>query len=211
MLTGAYQARIAGSLALAVLLAAPAGAVAATGGSADDSWPCVQRLVPEIAAGVIWTGPPLDQVTVPEDEQLGQLATDLAARRVPIEDAAKRVQGYAQTLPPAERTARLSALFKRALAIVNQDRSSLIGGIRKFAQGQAALADKINASNQRIQSLGADRLTERETMMAERDWDVRIFDDRRSSLSYLCEQPVLLEQRAGALARMIAGQLEATP
>jgi hypothetical protein len=49
---------------------------------------------------------------------------------------------------------------------------------------------------------------ERETLIAERDWDVRIYDDRHSSLSYLCEQPVLLEQRAFALARTIVDQLE---
>ena len=51
-------------------------------------------------------------------------------------------------------------------------------------------------------------MVERDTLIAERDWDVRIYDDRRGSLSYLCEQPVLLEQRAFALARTIVSHLE---
>jgi hypothetical protein len=44
--------------------------------------------------------------------------------------------------------------------------------------------------------------------MARRSWDMRLYEDRRDSLTYLCEQPVLLEQRAFALARAIAGHLE---
>ena len=37
-----------------------AGALAAAG--EDPDWPCVQRLVPEIAPAAIWAGPPLDSV-----------------------------------------------------------------------------------------------------------------------------------------------------
>ena len=44
--------------------------------------------------------------------------------------------------------------------------------------------------------------------MAQRDWDMRIYGDRRSSLSYLCEQPVLLEKRAFVVAKAIAAHLE---
>ena len=51
-------------------------------------------------------------------------------------------------------------------------------------------------------------MLERESLIAERDWDIRIYDDRRGSLTYLCEQPVLLEQRAFTLARTIVSHLE---
>ena len=36
-----------------------------------------------------------------------------------------------------------------------------------------------------------------------READLRIFDEREKSMTYLCEQPVLLEQRAFALGRTI--------
>jgi hypothetical protein len=39
-------------------------------------------------------------------------------------------------------------------------------------------------------------------------WDTRIFDERQRSLTYICEQPALLEQRLFALARTIMGHLE---
>ena len=38
-------------------------------------------------------------------------------------------------------------------------------------------------------------------------WDTRIYQDRQKSLTYVCESPVILEQRAFAVARMIAAEL----
>ena len=39
------------------------------------------------------------------------------------------------------------------------------------------------------------------------DWDQRIFTERQQSLTYVCETPVILEQRAFALGRIIAAQV----
>jgi hypothetical protein len=38
-------------------------------------------------------------------------------------------------------------------------------------------------------------------------WDTRVFEDRRRALTYVCETPVLIEQRLGALARTIAAEM----
>ena len=40
------------------------------------------------------------------------------------------------------------------------------------------------------------------------DWNTRIFQDRQQALTYVCETPVLLEQRVFALARAIAAGLK---
>jgi hypothetical protein len=173
----------------------------------DPDWPCVQRLLPEIAGGMIWAGPPLDDVAVPSDDRgLLALAEELAARRVPIEEAEKQVEEFAGQANA--KAPHLTALFKATLDIINEDRASIINGIRKFSRGQRTLADKITAKNEEIQAIASDEILKRDAAMAERDWDIRIFEDRRQSLTYLCEQPVLLEQRAFALARSIAGHLE---
>ena len=39
-------------------------------------------------------------------------------------------------------------------------------------------------------------------------WDTRIYDERQAALAYVCESPVLLEQRAFALAREIRSRLD---
>ena len=190
---------------LVVALAAPGSA--ATG--EDPDWPCVQRLVPEIAPAVIWPGPPIESVDgAAAQSAVDELAAELAARRVPLEAAQAQVGEFAKTLDAEQRNEQLTALFARTLEIINRDRSSIIQGIRKYARGQRALAETITAKNERLGELPRDHVVERDTLIAERDWDIRIYDDRARSLTYLCDQPVLLEQRAFALARSIAGHLE---
>jgi hypothetical protein len=181
-------------------------ALAATGENPD--WPCIQRLVPEIAPAVVWAGPPLDPVDGPPSPAIDRLAEELAARRVRLTEAEAQVEAFAETLAAEQKDAQLTRLFARTLAIINQDRTSIIQGIKKYARGERALSESITKKNERLSDLPPDQILEREALIAERDWDIRIYDDRRSALPYLCEQPVLLEQRAFALGRAIAGQLE---
>jgi hypothetical protein len=196
------------ALVLATLLGA-AGVVPATAATGEDAdWPCVQRLVPEIAPGMIWAGPPLDSVEGQANPVIDELAGELAARRVPLEQAEAQAGAFAATLADGPKDEQLTRLFARTLEIINSDRSSIIQGIRKYARGQRALAETITEKNERLSELPKDQVVERDTLIAERDWDIRIYDDRARSLTYLCEQPVLLEQRAFALARTIASHLE---
>jgi hypothetical protein len=198
-------------LALSVMVplsAAGPGRAAVAAVGEDPDWPCVQRLVPEIAPAVVWAGPPLDSVDAEPSPAIDQLAEELAARRVPLEEAEIQVEDFAETLAAERKESQLTLLFARTLEIINRERSSIIQGIKKYAQGERALAETITEKNERLRELPADRVLERQALIAERDWDIRIYDDRRSALPYLCEQPVLLEQRAFALGRAIAGHLE---
>jgi hypothetical protein len=196
------------ALALGVLCCAAGVRPVATAGE-DPDWPCIQRLVPEIAPAVIWAGPPLDSVDGHEPSPaIDQLAEELAARRVPLAEAQEHVDAFAKTLDDRQKAEQLTRLFARMLEIINRDRTSIIQGIKKYARGERALAESITEKNERLSELPADQILEREALIAERDWDIRIYDDRRNSLTYLCEQPVLLEQRAFALARAIVGNLE---
>ena len=40
------------------------------------------------------------------------------------------------------------------------------------------------------------------------NWDTRIFEDRRRTISFVCEVPVLIEQRLFALGRTIQQEME---
>jgi hypothetical protein len=194
------------TLLLAALIGGALPVAGATGEAAD--WPCVQRLVPEIAPGMIWAGPPLDSVEREPDTAIDELAGELAARRVPLEEAEAQVAEFAKQLGDEHKDERLTRLFARTLEIINRDRRSIIRGIEKYARGQRALAETITEKNERLSEVPKEEVVARDALAAERDWDIRIYDDRERSLTYLCEQPVLLEQRAFALARAIASHLE---
>ena len=179
----------------------------------DPEWPCVQRLVPELSPAMIWAGPPLDGAAAWDDDPLVRdLAPELAARRVPLDDAVARVAEVADSLDPATRDRTLTMLFSGVLEIISRERRSIIEGIMRFAARQQDLGARIRTTSEELRQLtGGDAAADemrRQALRERRDWDIRIFDERQRSLPYLCEQPVLLEQRAFALGRAIAGELK---
>ena len=40
------------------------------------------------------------------------------------------------------------------------------------------------------------------------EWDTRVFEDQRKTISYVCEVPIIIERRLGALARAIQQSIE---
>jgi hypothetical protein len=81
----------------------------------------------------------------------------------------------------------------------------MIDGLKRYARGQRALAERITAAGTALDGLppGPDVVPPPELAPIKemRDWDIRVFEDRQKSLTYLCDQPVMLEQRAFALGR----------
>lgn len=181
-----------------LLLPAAAGAAE----SADPDWPCIQRLVPRISAAQVWAGPEPEPAMWQGDLEVSRLASKLAARRTPLPETEKLVEDFADAQAPEALNPKLTALFGRSLQIINQDRASIIAGIKRFAKRQRALAERIRETRATLKTVDGDEGNAnelRETLA----WDIRIFDEREKSMTYLCEQPVLLEQRAFALGRSI--------
>ncbi len=85
---------------------------------------------------------------------------------------------------------------------------------RLRSMGQAALAARIKAQARKLNALRSagtpdgGRRKRIDALEKQLLWDTRIFDEREQSLRYVCEAPVLLEQRLFALARAIMAHLE---
>ena len=170
--------------------------------SEDPDWPCIQRLVPRITAAQVWAGPEPNPEAGQGDLEVSRLASQMAARRTPLGDTEKLVEDFAEAQPKEAVNEKLTALFGRTLQIINRDRASIIAGIKRFSQRQRALTERIRETRAQLQQVsGGD--TDDSELMELLNWDLRIFDERERSLTYLCEQPVLLEQRAFALGRTI--------
>lgn len=190
---------IAAAVVLGPALLAPPDAVRAAA-SNDPDWPCIQRLVPRISATQVWAGP--EPATWQGDLEVDRLAAKLAARRTPLEETEKMVETFAEAQPSDAVNERLTALFGRTLEIINRDRASIIAGIKRFAARQRALAERIRTARTTLEDASAATAQDAE-LREQLHWDLRIFDEREKSMTYLCEQPVLLEQRAFALGRTI--------
>ncbi len=191
-----------------VLLASPALGQPAP---QDPDWPCVQRLVPELALGQMWSGPPPPAGHWATDPEISPLALTLADPAVAVADATAKARAFAEAQPQAGRGERLALLFQGMLEIVNGERGDLIEGIRRYTRNQRALAEKITTENSGLADLPVSPLAPvPEHLVAlkrERDWDIRIFEDRQKSMKYLCDQPVLLEQRTFELGRAMVGMI----
>lgn len=190
------------TLLAAVALAGAAGAAAAQDAErVDADWPCVQRKVPTLTPAAIWTGPAIEEAgDWRDDEEVRQLVNLLSQRRIPQEEAVATIESFAEGLPAEERSTRLTLLFAGLFDTMNAERSEIIEGIERYARQQKALVETIREQKETVEvsSVGAGSEAEQQLF-----WNLRVFEERRQSLPYICEVPRLVEQRLFALGRTI--------
>ncbi|MDQ0347787.1 hypothetical protein [Ancylobacter vacuolatus] len=197
-------------LAIPMLLltgVAPSFAAAPAGGL----WPCIQRKVPELAAGQMWSGPPIDNLKWQDDLQVAELVPVLAAQRTPIDEATKQIDAFASTLG-ANSKERLTLLFAGLFEQINARRSRIMNGIERYAQHQIELSKRIKEESLAVakaKKAAGPELDNAKALELEKQllWDTRIYDARQQSMSAVCESPVLLEQRIFTLSRAIQEKL----
>ncbi|MDR5905268.1 hypothetical protein [Franzmannia qiaohouensis] len=196
-------------LLLALSLPSPAEAQRAATGPPD--WPCVQRLVPELAWGAIWTGPSLDEVEEAwyDDEEVGRVVRYAMARETRSDDAMQRVREFVDSLAaddPAEREERLTLLFSGLFELTQRERSRTIERIRGASRAQVARLEKVAEMVDELEALRSEEQVdplEEEELSKALFWEQRTFQTRQQALPALCEQPYLLEERLGQMVRII--------
>jgi hypothetical protein len=177
----------------------------------NKDWPC-RHLVSRISPASVWSGPSIEGVEWRNDPKIADLAAKLAQRRVPIEAAEQEIADFAKSRG-ANKTAKLTALFAALFDKLNAERGQVIDGLIRFGKKQRDLANRIRTENAAIQeeqdqSPNATDAEKTNAATERLQWDLRVFDDRRQSLSYVCETPALIEQRLFALARAIQQNLD---
>jgi len=204
---------IRSALALALILGLPLPGLAAD--FSDPTWPCVQRKVVHLSWGMMWAGPPIDDSLGDwrADPAIARLAPTLAVRRTPMQEAEAMIARFADGLGSQDRARRLALLFKGVFELIDDERAGIVGGIARYSEAQLRLAERIDAMRVELATLDAaaesdfdqqDRIEELRDKLA---WSTRIHDERRQSLVYVCESPVIMEKRAFALARAIMAHL----
>ena len=196
------------AVAVILLVDAQASVYAARG---QGDWPCIQREMPQISAGMVWTGGTInpDDTGWTSEPRVAAMVLDVTSRRKAVEEAVAIIDEFAGGLKE-DRPRLLTALFAGTYQRINAERTQIMAGIKRYARKQAALAELIKArSIQRAElSRTASPTDEDRRKLAELQeqitWDTRIYEERDQSLRYVCEVPVLLEQRLFQIGRHIA-------
>lgn len=175
----------------------------------DPDWPCIQRKVPELSIGQIWTGPDLlpQAKDWSQDEGVSKLVDDLAARRLPLAEAKEKINAYRDTLPTDQRPPHIAMLIQGLFDKMNGERSHVISGIARYAHRQRDLAASLRREGSALDAMRvrSDADQNQVTLRSEQLLlQTRIFQERVQSLTYVCEVPTLIEQRLYALVRMLA-------
>lgn len=194
------QKTVRATLAGLILLGAPAQAA----DPADADWPCIQRKVEHLSIGVMWPHP-IPEDAAPLPAELEELAARLALRRVPVDEARAIVTRLAAERPDLDLD-DYGRIFLAAFERIDRQRSEIVAGIGRYAQNQARLAAEIGelrAEMTRLEVAEQPDFDRMDLIEEEIDWRVRIFEDRNRALTYVCESPVLLEQRAYAIAQLM--------
>jgi hypothetical protein len=198
-------------VALAACLARPAVAL----DPRYPDWPCQQLKVPGISMASVWTGPSIEPIdsAKPTDPNEADLASRLAARRTPIEEARQLIADFVVGTKQ-EKQDKAKRLFVALYATLNAQRDEVMSGIERFSRKQKTMAEEIRATTQKMRELqdapGADKIQSDE-LASQLVWRTRIFEDRRKSTSYVCDVPVLIEKRLFDLGSAIQNTLNADP
>lgn len=176
--------------------------------AAEADWPCIQRRVAELSVAQMWAGPPIDPAANRwrDDPEIASLVRTLASRRTDLDKASAAIENLGKTAGP-EKDEKLTLLFAGLFELINAERRRLIGGIERYARKQRELAREISETSSSLRQ-DSRPAAERTALEQRLYWATRIYDERNRALTYVCESPILLEQRAYALAQEISRHLK---
>jgi hypothetical protein len=198
------------ALALAASLWACASTQAAD--SRFPDWPCQQIKVPSLSVAAMWSGPSIDDVgdAWEHDPAVADLVATAAARRTPLDQAEKLIGDFLKG-GGAEQQQKAKLLFAGLFDTLDRERSTVMDGIERFTRKRRANAARIRAEATELraeQSAPNPDQTKIEDLTNRINWDTRIFEAERKTISYVCEVPQSIEQRLFALSRAIQQSLD---
>jgi len=119
------------------------------------------------------------------------------------------VADHAQAAGP-RRKERLTQLFARLYDNLDAERALVIGGLERYGRAQRDAAQRLREDTQKLREAqdAHHDATELKELATALEWNMRMFEERRKALVFACETPALIEQRLGALARMILAAME---
>ena len=182
-----------------------------------DNWPCVQRYIPELSAAVIWPEP-LHEISGDASESDSALENSsqdivkqLANRRKDFDTASQNAEKYIVE-HTGDQALLANRMFTSVFERIQRERKRIIQGIFRYTDRQRMLGKRIEEQRRKLKRLvsasAESEVEQREDLEARQTWDIRAFRERERQLNFLCEQPVLLEQRLFEVAKSLQKYLQ---
>ena len=160
--------------------------------------------MPEISVAAVWAGPPIDDVADnwKDDAKVSALVARLAARRTPLDEAEKAITEF--LTGSADREADAASCCSPACSTRSTPSArQVMNGLERFTRKQRRPPTRSATETLALQALqdapppDQAKIDELGNQLA---WETRIFEDRRQTISFVCEVPTAIEQRLFALA-----------
>ncbi len=176
----------------------------------DLEWPCVQVLVPEIVAAVVWPQVIDESIsgTWRQNESLATMAAKLSDLDEFAESERQLIAEFVAAVPLDARTDTLNRLADGIVSLANRRRMQYIAGIKRYTRQQISIASQIEATLNRLAEMEAQADSEQQAEIEETlHWHQRVYDQREHAIQSLCERPVELEENLSAVLRELAQYL----
>ena len=94
---------------------------------------------------------------------------------------------------------------------MNDERRDVVNGLDRFGRRLKEMAEKTRQETQAFYDVQNQKPPDPEAIKKAAEalqWRVRLFEEQRKMITYVCESPALIEQRFGALARSVLAAME---
>jgi hypothetical protein len=99
-------------------------------------------------------------------------------------------------------------VFAGLFVLLDGERREVITGIERYGRAQKAMAERIRGEQSRLSDLNSSGdSAQASALTTQLQTEVRIFNERTHSLTFVCEVPTLIEQRLFSLARSIQAEI----
>jgi hypothetical protein len=192
---------------LAILSLLPSTAAA----TSDADWPCQQRLVPALTAGMIWNGPPIDDVgDWHADTHVKEFVERVAPREVGAEQGEAAIKAFVEQLG-SDKARSITLAFSGLLEETNHQRADTIERIKDLGERQrnlAALIDRLRTELDTMPDAEQDETSPARNDLQQRlTYTSRTYAEVQRTMRYVCEVPKSLDARLGAYARALESAL----
>ena len=170
----------------------------------DPDWPCMQRLVPSLTAGMFRTDP-VAAGDWHADPRVVALVEAVAPRDVAVELGESKIAAFMAARPPADRATSAAEVFAGLVDETNRQRDDIVNSLRALTRREHGMSDIIARVTASMRSLPADADdATREEVKQRRALLIRQFEETERTVRYACEVPVSMEGRLGRFARALS-------